>query len=193
LKKYPFGCFGPRRLQKIDAMAKIFTQSFKTPYGELLIGDFEDALCLLDWKYRRMRLAIDRRIKTGLAAEYQEQETALIRKVKEQLGEYFRKERTEFDIPLKFVGTAFQQSVWQELIKIPYGKTETYLGLSQKLNNEKAIRAVASANGANAISILVPCHRIIGSDGKLVGYAGGLRAKEKLLTLEGSQKQLKLF
>ena len=174
-------------------MKTIFTQSYKAPYGELLIGDFEGTLCLLDWKYRRMRTTIDRRIKTGLAAEYQEQETALIRKVKEQLGEYFRKERTEFDIPLKFVGTAFQQSVWQELIKIPYGKTETYLGLSRKLNNEKAIRAVASANGANAISILVPCHRIIGSDGKLVGYAGGLRAKEKLLTLEGSQKQLKLF
>ena len=174
-------------------MATIFTQPFKTPYGELLIGDFQGELCLLDWKYRRMRTTIDNRIKSGLDAEYKEQETELIQKVKQQLNEYFRKERTEFNIPLKLVGTAFQQSVWQELIKIPFGKTETYLGLSRKLGNEKAIRAVASANGANAIGILVPCHRIIGSDGKLVGYAGGLRVKEKLLNLEGRQRQLELF
>jgi len=171
----------------------IFTSSFKTPYGELLVGDFEGSLCLLDWKYRRMRTTIDKRIQTGLSADYVEKETSLIQKVKEQLNDYFRKERTEFDIPLKMVGTAFQQLVWKELIKVPFGKTETYLGLSQKLNNEKAIRAVASANGANALSIVVPCHRIIGSDGKLVGYAGGLRVKEKLLNLEGRQRQLELF
>jgi len=174
-------------------MKRIFIHSFKTPYGELLAGDFQGELCLLDWKYRRMRTTIDKRLKVGLAAEYQEQESELIQNVKEQLGEYFRKERTEFDIPLKLVGTPFQQSVWQELMKIPFGKTETYLGISQKMNNEKAIRAVASANGANAISILVPCHRVIGSDGKLVGYAGGLRAKEKLLALEGRHNQLRLF
>jgi len=82
------------------------------------------------------------------------------------------------------------------LIKIPFGITESYLGLSQKLGNEKAIRAVAAANGANAISVIIPCHRIIGSDGKLIGYAGGLDAKKKLLLLEGvgrGVEQLKLF
>ena len=94
------------------------------------------------------------------------------------------------------MNTAFQKSVWDELRQIPYGKTDSYLGLSQKLNNEKAIRAVASANGANAISIIVPCHRIIGSNGELVGYAGGLPAKKKLLKLEGSDPmgdELELF
>jgi len=84
------------------------------------------------------------------------------------------------------VGSPFQKSVWEELLKIPYGSTETYLGISNKLNNPKAIRAVASANGANAISVIVPCHRIIGSDGNLVGYAGGIDVKSKLLTLEGA-------
>ena len=89
------------------------------------------------------------------------------------------------------VGTDFQQTVWKTLQQIDYGKTQTYLGLSKQLNNPKAIRAVASANGANAISIIIPCHRIIGSNQELVGYAGGLSAKRKLLALEqGSQLTL---
>ena len=93
------------------------------------------------------------------------------------------------------VGSDFQKTVWNTLLQIPYGKTETYLGLSKSMNNEKAIRAVASANGANAFSIIVPCHRVIGSDGKLVGYAGGLSVKKKLLELEGAlaTNQLSLF
>ncbi|KAB2868464.1 MAG: methylated-DNA--[protein]-cysteine S-methyltransferase, partial [Bacteroidales bacterium] len=101
-----------------------------------------------------------------------------------------------FELPLLLIGTPFQKSIWNELLKIPYGKTETYMGLSQKLNNTKAIRAVAAANGANAISIIVPCHRIIGSNGELVGYAGGVDVKQKLLRLENSDnyaEQLKLF
>ena len=93
------------------------------------------------------------------------------------------------------MGTEFQKQVWDSLLQVPYGKSETYLGLSKILGNEKAIRAVATANGANAISIIVPCHRIIGSNGDLVGYAGGLPAKKKLLELEGalSTSQLGLF
>jgi methylated-DNA-[protein]-cysteine S-methyltransferase len=90
------------------------------------------------------------------------------------------------------VGTDFQKTVWEELLKIPFGKTLTYLQLSNRLQNPKAIRAVATANGANALSIFVPCHRIIGSQGELVGYAGGLPAKQKLLDLEGG-RQVGLF
>ena len=95
-------------------------------------------------------------------------------------------------------GSDFQKSVWNALIQIPFGETKSYLALSQQLQNPDAIRAVASANGANAISIIVPCHRIIGSDGSLVGYAGGLEAKKKLLRLEGIQQfskpgQIQLF
>jgi len=93
------------------------------------------------------------------------------------------------------VGSDFQKQVWNELLKIRFGQTLSYLELSRNLGNEKAIRAVASANGANAISILVPCHRVIGSDGSLTGYAGGLGANKKLLELEGALKsdQLDLF
>lgn len=111
------------------------------------------------------------------------------------MTEYFNKERDSFSVPLLLAGTDFQKSVWNTLCEIPYGKTQSYLELSRKLNNPKAIRAIASANGANAISILSPCHRIIGHNGDLVGYAGGLKAKKELLLLEGSleQNQLDLF
>lgn len=96
-------------------------------------------------------------------------------------------------MPLLFCGSEFQQRVWEELQRIPYGKTISYLKLSRLLGDEKAIRAVATANGANAISILIPCHRVIGSKGELTGYAGGLNAKRRLLELEGALGQLDLF
>jgi len=167
-------------------MNKITIQYFKTIFGELLLGAFNDQLCLCDWRYRKMRKAIDTRIISGLNANYIEEETRFLNNVIVQLNEYIKGTRTTFDIPVLMVGSPFQKSVWEELVKIPYGSTETYLGISNKLNNPKAIRAVASANGANAISVIVPCHRIIGSDGNLVGYAGGIDVKSKLLTLEGA-------
>ena len=163
---------------------KIITKYYKSPVGELILGSFEGKLCLADWRYRKMRSNIDKRIKTGLNAEYVEGSSDVIEKAISQFEEYFRNERKEFDIPLLLVGTDFQKSVWDALMQVPYGKTDTYLGLSKKIGKEKAIRAVAGANGANAISIIVPCHRIIGTDGSLVGYAGGLHAKKKLLELE---------
>ena len=174
---------------------KINIEYFKTPYGELIIGSHNDSLCLCDWRYRKMRNSIDNRLKTGLDAEYIEESSHTIKETKAQLTRYFDGERTEFDIPLNLVGTDFQKDVWNALLQIPYGETDTYLGLSKRLENEKAIRAVASANGANAISIIIPCHRIIGSDGRLVGYAGGLGVKKKLLILEKAliDIQLSLF
>jgi methylated-DNA-[protein]-cysteine S-methyltransferase len=170
-------------------------QYYKSPIGELILGSFNDKLCLADWRYRKMRDRIDKRLKDGLKAEFIEETSPTIEKTIIQFTEYFTKERTKFDVDLLLVGTDFQKKVWKELIKIPYGKTNSYMDLSKKLNNIKAIRAVASANGANAISILVPCHRIIGSDGKLVGYAGGLPIKKKLLLLESAvvENQLSLF
>ena len=168
---------------------------FKTPVGELILGSLGNQLCLCDWRYRKMRDSVDKRIKKGLNKEFKIGLSEVIENAKLQLNEYFSDKRTEFDIPLLLVGTDFQQSVWRELQTIPFGKTNSYLELSQKMENEKAIRAVATANGANAISILIPCHRIIGKDGSLVGYAGGLEAKKKLLELEGaiSNIQIKLF
>jgi methylated-DNA-[protein]-cysteine S-methyltransferase len=177
-------------------MNTIYIQYHKTPVGELIIGSFQDELCICDWRYRRMRTSIDKRIRQGLDAVYHEKTSPITETCILQLNEYFWRERDIFEIPLKLVGTDFQQAVWNELLKIPYGVTETYIGLSKNLNNDKAVRAVASANGANAISIIVPCHRIVGHDGKLVGYAGGLQAKKKLLQLEQSDSeanQLELF
>ena len=165
-------------------MSIIKIQYYKSPVGEILLGSYEGKLCLADWKYRRMRTTIDKRIQKGLKAEYVEQGSEVIAKTIKQMKEYFAGERKVFDIPLLMVGTDFQKSVWDGLIKIPYGTTASYLELSKNIGNEKAVRAVANANGANAISILIPCHRIIGSDGSLTGYAGGLVAKKRLLELE---------
>lgn len=174
---------------------KIITANFLTPVGELILGSFDDKLCIADWRYRKMRSSIDNRIQKELSTYFVEGTSQIIDKTKQQLTEYFNQERKEFTIPLLLLGTTFQKSVWSQLIQIPFGETNSYLELSKKIDNAKAIRAVASANGANAVSILVPCHRIIGSDGELVGYAGGLKAKEKLLHLEGAlhSEQLSLF
>lgn len=168
---------------------------FKNPFGELLLGSFNQQLCLADWRYRKMRTTIDTRIQTALNALYVEQEDFILKETKIQLLQYFEGKRTKFEIPLLLIGSDFQKNVWNALMQIPFGKTESYLGLSKKLAQEKAIRAVASANGANSISIIVPCHRIIGSKGDLVGYAGGLNTKMKLLTLENPtfNSQMKLF
>jgi len=163
---------------------KISIQYYMSPVGEILLGSYEGKLCIADWKYRKMRTTIDSRIQKGLKAEYVEENSEVIEETIKQMKEYFAHERKDFDIPLLMVGTDFQKSVWHGLIKIPYGTTASYLELSKNIGNEKAVRAVASANGANAISILIPCHRIIGSNGDLVGYAGGLPTKKKLLELE---------
>ena len=103
-----------------------------------------------------------------------------------QLKEYFKRERKEFDLSLDIIGTDFQKKVWIELLKIHYGEVITYNQLAIKLGDKKVIRAAATANGANPLPIVIPCHRVIGSDGNLVGYGGGLDVKQKLLELEGS-------
>jgi methylated-DNA-[protein]-cysteine S-methyltransferase len=162
---------------------------FNTPVGELILGSMDHTLCLCDWRFRKMRSSIDKRIQTGLRAVYLEGGSDIIEEARTQLSQYFRRERKEFDLPLLLVGSEFQKLVWKELQRIPFGKTESYAGLSERLGNKAAIRAVASANGANAISIVVPCHRILGSDGSLTGYAGGMETKRKLLLLENALPQ----
>ena len=120
----------------------------------------------------------------------------VVRNCKKQLNEYFSGKRKEFNVPLAPEGTDFQKEVWQALLDIPFGKTSTYAKQSQALGDIKKIRAVGSANGKNPIAIIIPCHRVIGSDGSLTGYAGGLDKKEWLLTHEKSmpgQNQTSLF
>lgn len=167
-------------------MGMISTQYFNTPMGELILGSYDNKLCLADWRYRKMREQIDSRLQKGLNAEYAKNDTEVLNEARKQLNEYFNHQRTVFDLPLLFVGSDFQKSVWQELMQIPFGSTASYRQLAKNIGNEKAVRAVANANGANAISIFVPCHRIIGADGTLTGYAGGLDTKRKLLQLEGN-------
>jgi methylated-DNA-[protein]-cysteine S-methyltransferase len=165
-------------------MPQINIQYHKTRIGEFILGSFNGQLCLMDYRYRKIRKTIDDRIKTGLNAEFVEQDDEVLAETRKQIDEYLAKERKEFELPLLTVGTDFQKAVWQELLKIPYGQTSAYFDLARKLSSEKAVRAVASANGANAISIIIPCHRVIGSNGELTGYAGGIDVKKKLLIME---------
>lgn len=149
-----------------------------------MLASYDGKLCMCDWRYRKMRSTIDNRLKKGLGTEFIQKDDEVLQTARQQLDEYFNGRRTSFDIPLLMVGTEFQQSVWHGLLQVPFGKTLSYLELAEQINHKKAVRAVASANGANALSIFIPCHRIIGSNGELVGYAGGLAAKKKLLKLE---------
>lgn len=165
-------------------MEKIRTAIIKTPVGELLAGEKAGKLCLLDWRYRKMRESIDRRILSGLGGEYEPEECPLFDEVRRQLSEYFAGRRRNFDLPFLMVGTPFQKTVWEALLAVPYGKTETYGELAARAGHDKAVRAVASANGANALSIIIPCHRIIGAGGSTGGYAGGIAAKKRLIELE---------
>ena len=167
-------------------MEHISIQYFKTAFGELILGSFQNQLCLCDWRYRKMRQAIDSRLLKGIGAVFSEDKNELLQRAIQQLQEYFAGQRQQFDVPLLTVGTSFQKRVWHELCQIPYGTTASYLHLAERIGNRSAVRAVAGANGANGISLFIPCHRIIGSSGELVGYAGGLRAKKKLLELENS-------
>lgn len=117
----------------------------------------------------------------------------MAKEVKHQLDEYLSGKRKSFDLPLELEGTDFQKSVWKAVNEIPFGQTTTYMKLSQKLGNVAAIRAVGAAIGANPVLVIVPCHRIIGTDGKLTGYAGGLERKQALLEIEGFPVQQSLF
>lgn len=165
-------------------------QYYQSPYGELILGSYEGKLCLCDWVNEKRRATIDKRIKDTLCADYEIGIPEVIGETISQLDEYFSRKRTAFDIPLLFIGTDFQKTVWHELLNIPYGMTLSYGELSKRLGNPKAVRGVAAANGANSISILVPCHRVVGGNHQLTGYAGGLAAKKGLLDLESGMRLL---
>lgn len=158
---------------------------YESPCGVLMLGSFGDKLCLCDWQVEKHRDHVDRRLKRILNAEFEEETSEVIEKAVEQLDEFFAERRREFDVPLLFVGTDFQKTVWNELLKIPFGKTISYGEMARRIGMPKAVRAVANANGANSMSIFAPCHRVIGSDHSLTGYGGGLDAKRTLLELEG--------
>ena len=171
------------KLMKEKNIIKI--RRYESPCGTLLLGSFGDKLCLCDWQVERHRGHVDRRLKRMLNAEFEEETSAIIEKAMEQLDAFFAGKRRGFDVPLLFVGTDFQKKVWSELLKIPFGMTVSYGEMARRIGMPKAVRAVANANGANALSIFAPCHRVIGYDHSLTGYGGGLAAKRTLLELEG--------
>lgn len=164
---------------------------YKSPCGVLLLGSFGEKLCLCDWQVEKHCDRVNQRLKRILCAEFEISTSEIIEEAIEQLNEYFAGQRKEFNVPLLFVGTDFQKTVWNELLKIPFGKTISYGEMAKHIGRPQAVRAVANANGVNSISIFAPCHRVIGSDHSLTGYGGGLSAKKFLLELE-SQPRLML-
>ena len=157
---------------------------YSAPCGEMILGAYGDKLCLCNWVTEKHPGRVYNRLQTFLKADYVEASSATIQEAVRQLDEYFRKERKTFDVPLLFVGTDFQKQVWRQLLEIPYGHTVSYGEMACQLGRPTAVRAVANANGANAISIFAPCHRVIGSNHSLTGYGGGIEAKKFLLELE---------
>lgn len=147
---------------------------FNSPIGPLYLVASDKGLRGVFWKEQPGPVELQ---PSTQAAKY-------LKQTIEQLNQYFAGERQSFDIPLDIIGTDFQKKVWETLAQIPYGKTFSYKDIALKINNLKAIRAVGTANGRNPLSIIIPCHRVIGSDGKLTGYAGGLKNKAHLLQLE---------
>lgn len=168
-------------------MNKIITQRYESPCGTLMLGSFGDKLCLCDWQVEKCRDHVADRLLRTLDAEFEDGSTAVTDNAIIELDEYFAGKRREFDIPLLFAGTDFQNRVWNALLAIPFGKTVSYGEMARQISMPRAVRAVANANGANAISIFAPCHRVIGSDHTLTGYGGGLAAKEYLLKLENAR------
>jgi len=151
-----------------------------------MLGSYDGRLCLCDWVAGRHPGVALSRIRRELHAEYEYSLSDTVRRTIVQLDEYFSHERTAFNLPLRFVGSPFQTNVWHKLMETPYGHTISYGTLAGMLGRPSAVRAVANANGANPISIIVPCHRVIGSDGSLTGYGGGLDVKRYLLRLESN-------
>lgn len=167
----------------------ISLQHYDSPCGRLVLASFADRLCLCDWSDNPFAERNRRRIEKYLKATSKTETTSVLEETKRQLDEYFAGKRKAFDIQLCLVGTDFQHKVWNALRSIPYGSTKSYKDIAQCIGKPKAVRAVAGAIGANAISILIPCHRVIGSNHSLTGYAGGLETKRGLLGMETQERK----
>ena len=149
-----------------------------------MAGANDNGICLFDFEFRTMLPEIKLRIANFLKQEYIFGAHPLFKDLEQQIGEYFEGTRTIFDLPLQLAGSPFQVKVWQGLLQIPFGEKRTYKQQSIDYGDPKAIRAIASANGANGIAIIVPCHRVVGSNGSLTGYGGGIDKKRWLLEHE---------
>ncbi len=155
-----------------------------TPLGPMVVAATENALLLLDFADRRQLASLVERIRRRLGVLYLPGRGALAERAEHELGEYFAGTRRDFSLPVQPAGTLFELAVWAALREIPYGETRSYADIARRVRRANAVRAVGRANGMNALAIVVPCHRVVGSDGSLVGYGGGLWRKERLLARE---------
>lgn len=175
--------FGVSASKSIDKSV-VNVERFSSPIGSLIACASDRGICFLGFVGQENSEKHFKNIQQDLNAIILPGKNRHLSQLKKELEAYFEGKRKEFSVPLHFIGTAFRKEVWEGLQSIPYGKTVTYKEQAVAMNNPKAIRAIAAANGANKISIVVPCHRVIGSNGKLTGYAGGLPKKKWLLAFE---------
>ena len=159
-----------------------YTQIDDSPVGPLLLAGDQDALHVLAFDEGSRRREID--------ASWQPDVKGVLGPIRKELDRYFAGRLRQFSTTVALNGTPFQNTVWQELQRIPYGETISYLELARRIRNPKAVRAVGLANGANPVAIIIPCHRVIGSNGSLTGFGGGLPTKRALLELEKGQRTL---
>jgi len=171
----------------------IATTEIETPIGDLIAAASETHLVLLEFPHRRMIDTQLDRVRRAMRCELARGDSPVFTMLRAQLDEYFAGTRREFTVPLHVPGTPFQTRVWDELRRIPCGSTTTYGHVAAAIGEAKAVRAVARANGDNRVAIVIPCHRVIGANGELVGYGGGLWRKKKLLELEARSEMLSLF
>lgn len=176
--------------QPVEQPYCIQTCECNTPLGTLLLGAYGDNLCLCEWKQPYRPSKILDRLSHHLYIEFSAKDNALLHKASTQIDEYLKRKRTVFELSTILIGTSFQKEVWNALRHIPYGITTSYRDLAHSIRRPKAIRAVANAIGSNPLSIIIPCHRVIGSDGSLTGYAGGIDTKSRLLELENQDSSL---
>ena len=162
----------------------------ETPLGPMIACAVEQGICLLEYTDRKMLETEFKALAKLLNATIMQSENKHFDLLRQQLSEYFEKKRKEFNLPLFTPGSEFQQEVWKELQRIPYGSTRSYKQQSVAIKKPEAVRAVANANGMNRIAIIIPCHRVIGSDGSMTGYGGGIWRKKWLL--EHEQQIIKL-
>ena len=170
--------------------AAITLSWIETAVGPLVVGTTDEAICLLEFSDRRMLETQLRTLRRRFRAVLVPGSNRLVTALKSQLGEYLTGTRREFELPLSYPGTPFQQKVWSALLKIPYGKTCSYKDVARQVGHPGAVRAVGTANGMNRISILIPCHRVVNANGELGGYGGGLWRKRMLLDIESGQRAL---
>ena len=162
----------------------ILTTIIKTPLGEMIAGATAEGLCLFEFTDKERYKKILNDLSSLFNSGCQDGENTYTIEVRKEIDEYFKGKRREFDLPLVFAGSEFQRCVWGGLLKIPFGSTRSYREQADAINKPGLVRAVARANGMNRIAIIIPCHRVVGSDGNLTGYSGGLTRKKWLIDHE---------